>query len=438
MSTYAQVAAGAAHPLTVNSSTLVAELDLVALACDQFRDRAEFQHLREDSSLRLELVPIPGHTSKKILCDVSTGVDRPLVPSSWTGKIFSHFHGLHHPGGKSTLREVRRRFVWFRMSSEILSRARACQDCHASKVARHVRAPLQRRVEPDHRFSALHVDLVGPLPPSEGMRYLLTIVDRYSRWMEAIPLPSMTARDCADALIRHWISRFGVPSDITTDQGRQFCSSLWQELHKSLGIKSLRTTSYHPQANGMVERLHRTLKERLMACAPASDWMSTLPLVLLGLRSSVREDSGTSPAELVFGTVLRLPGQMLPEVSPESAPPTADFVRDLEDKMKRCYPSMPVLYHGSRPSHLPASLQSSTHVYVRVDAVHPPLSRPYEGPYQVLQHGDKTFSVDKSGRPWRVSVDRLKPAFYHADRVSSPSSSTDQHDDLSDLSLIHI
>ena len=87
VSTYAQVAAGSARPLTVNSSTLVAELDLVALARDQFKDRAEFQHLREDSSLRLELVPIPGHTSKKILCDVSTGVDRPLVPSSWTGKI---------------------------------------------------------------------------------------------------------------------------------------------------------------------------------------------------------------------------------------------------------------------------------------------------------------------------------------------------------------
>ena len=106
VSTYAQVAAGSARPLTVNSSTLVAELDLVALARDRFKDRAEFQHLREDSSLRLELVPIPGYTSKKILCAVSTGVDRPLVPSSWTGKIFSHFHGLHHPGGKSTLREV--------------------------------------------------------------------------------------------------------------------------------------------------------------------------------------------------------------------------------------------------------------------------------------------------------------------------------------------
>ena len=169
-----------------------------------------------------------------------------------------------------------------------------------------------------------------------------------------------------------------------------------------------------------------------MACAPAAEWMSTLPLVLLGLRSSVREDSGTSPAELVFGTVLRLPGQMLPEVSPDSPPPTADFVRDLEEKMKRCFPSMPVLYHGSRPSHLPASLQSSTHVYVRVDAVHPPLSRPYEGPYRVLQHGDKTFSVDKSGRPWRVSVDRLKPAFFHSDQVFSPSSSTEHHDDLAD------
>ena len=187
------------------------------------------------------------------------------------------------------------------MSSEVLARARACTACHASKVSRHVRAPLQRRVEPDHRFAAVHVDLVGPLPVSQGKKYIFTMIDRFSRWIEAVPLATMTAADCASALLRVWIARFGVPADITTDQGRQFGSDLWQELHRLLGIKSLRTTAYHPQANGMVELLHRVLKERLMAPSATADWMTHLPLVLLGVRSAVREDSGCSPAELLYG-----------------------------------------------------------------------------------------------------------------------------------------
>ena len=79
------------------------------------------------------------------------------------------------------------------MSSEVLARACACTACHFSKMSRHVRAPLARRREPDRRFSSLHVDLVGSLPVSEGMKNVFTIIDRYSRWVEAIPLPSMTA-----------------------------------------------------------------------------------------------------------------------------------------------------------------------------------------------------------------------------------------------------
>ena len=208
------------------------------------------------------------------------------------------------------------------MSSEILGRARVCSACHSSKVSRHIRAPLQRRDEPDRRFSSIHVDLVGPLPASEGMRYIFTIIDRYSRWLEAVPLPTMTAADCANALLHSWISRFGVPSDVTTDQGCQFGSDLWQELHKLLGIRSLRTTAYHPQANGMVERIHRVLKERIMARYPLADWMVHLPLVLLGVRSAVREDSGTSPTELLYGTPLRLPGQLLPDVPSEFPSPS--------------------------------------------------------------------------------------------------------------------
>ena len=131
------------------------------------------------------------------------------------------------------------------------------------------------------------------------------MVDRYTRWIEAIPLVTMTAEECAKALLRCWVSRFGVPGDITTDQGRQFTSALWAEMNTMLGIKSLRTTAYHPQCNGIVERVHHTLKERLMARSGFSaDWMLHLPMVLLGIRSDVREEGLVSSAELVFGSAL--------------------------------------------------------------------------------------------------------------------------------------
>ena len=146
------------------------------------------------------------------------------------------------------------------MSADCLAFARSCNACQISKIHRHVRTPLVDRPLPDDRFLSLHLDIVGPLPESQGRSYLLTIMDRFSRWLEAIPMTTVTAADCATALLRHWVSRYGVPQDITTDQGPQFTSSLWSELMKLLGIKALRTTSYHPQTNGRLRESTVSLK----------------------------------------------------------------------------------------------------------------------------------------------------------------------------------
>ena len=112
-----------------------------------------------------------------------------------------------------------------------------------------------------------------------------------------------------------------------------------------------------------------------MARSTTSDWMSHLPLVLLGIRSSVREDSGTSPAELLYGSVLRLPDQLLPGIGHDDQSPSSAFVQDLREKMKQSV-QMPVVYHGQQHPHLPASLASASHVFVRIDAVRPLLSGP--------------------------------------------------------------
>ena len=107
-----------------------------------------------------------------------------------------------------------------------------------SKVDKHVKTPLKSFLTPSHRFTNIHVDIVGPLPTSKENKYLFTIIDRYTRWPEAIPMKDQTAENCTRAMMT-WISRFGIPLEITSDRGRQFISSLWKELSSLLSIKSI-------------------------------------------------------------------------------------------------------------------------------------------------------------------------------------------------------
>ena len=149
--------------------------------------------------------------------------------------------------------------MWVNLKRDVMQWCKECTDCQTSKVARLVKTSLEKRHLPADRFHSIHVDLVGPLPESEGMRYLLTAIDRFTRWPEAIPLPDIRTKTVVNALLRQWVARFGVPSDITADRGAQFTSTIWKEIHDVLGIKQMYTTSYHPQANGPVSYTHLTL-----------------------------------------------------------------------------------------------------------------------------------------------------------------------------------
>jgi len=128
----------------------------------------------------------------------------------------------------------------------------------------------QKRLEAlfQHQMPGLwdhvHINIVGPLPPSDGQTYMLTCIDRFPRWPEAIPLSDITAETGARVFMTRQVANFGVPSTVSTDRGRQFESSLFQTLTEMLGFKRIRTTSYHPSSHGMVE-CFRLLKAGLKA-----------------------------------------------------------------------------------------------------------------------------------------------------------------------------
>lgn len=402
-------------------------IDYERLAADQALSDEVQSFKTANTGLVFESVRFQGTL---VICDISTGKPRPLVPANWTRSVFDVVHGLSHSGVRPTQRAITARFVWHGMKRDIRRWCKECHDCQSSKIHHHVRAPIVTREPPDGRFRSLHVDIVGPLPVSEGMEYLFTVIDRFTRWPEVIPMQNARAETCIRAFIRHWVARFGVPQDITSDRGPQFVSNLWKELHRLLGISAHTTTAYHPQANGMIERLHRQLKASLKARTTGPNWMDELPITLLGIRSAWREDPDCSPAELVYGTTLDLPGEFVAPINVRNLQPSSSFLQRLQASMRKALPPPPA-YHGNRPSQVPSNLGATGYVYVRRDAHRAPLQRPYSGPYRIIGTCDKYFTLDIDGCSTTVSVDRLKPAFITKSSPNSAASSTDLHSGVS-------
>ena len=389
-----------ADALSRNCSALtVCGLDLHALAAEQqkFPPPPPVPH----SSLKLEGIEMPDGPT--IICDISTGTPRPWVPPAFRRTVFDMIHGLSHPSRKTTIKLLKKKYIWDSITADVRTWATACIPCQKSKIIRHTETGFGKFAQPNRRFGHIHVDIVGPLPLSEGCRYLFTTIDRSTRWPEAFPMKDASTESCVSALIEAWISKFGLPDTITSDRGSVFTSALWTQLAQRLGISTTTTTAYNPEANGIVERFHRSLKAALMSRCTSEKWKLELPWVLLGLRTTPKDVDDHAPAEKVYGDNLTVPADFFRQSLNLKLP-------ELRDAVQRFIPCRQT-YHAARTSYVPPDLMSSSHVFVRTDAVKPPLTPPYTGPYKVLQRREKTFQLQIRNKLDWFSIDRLKPAY---------------------------
>jgi len=351
-------------------------------------------------------------------------VIRPFIPDKLRKRIFQQFHSPSHPGIRASQRLIGRRVVWPNMKKDVKDWTRTCIPCQQCKVTRHVRSAPGVLPTPTRRFEVIHVDIVGPLTPSRGHRYLLTCIDRFTRWVEAIPMENATAESTFRAFSSGWISRFGAPVTVITDRGVQFESTLMQSALKNWGTDRKRTTAYHPQSNGFVERVHRRLKESIESQPEPHRWMDALPEILLYLHATPATDTNVSPAEYVYGEELRLYGEYVSKERPTEEE-ALDIVRRHAETLEAPKPRK-----QSQPTsvHVPKDLLVTPEVLVRVDAVRTGFDRPYEGPYKVIRRHEKFFVLDKGGKYDTVSIDRLKP-FHREPEVHPPTQPPEQTED---------
>lgn len=387
---------------------IVSPPTLEQLACSQEHD-TELQTLlsNRSTSLKLEQVPIPG-TNITLHCDVSLSRPRPFVTKKLRRQIFNSLHSLSHPGTKSTTKMITDRFIWPSARQDCRTWVQACEACQKSKVHRHISSPLGSFKLPQSRFSHVHIDLIGPMPSSREFKYCLTAVDRFTRWPEVQPLQDITAETVAKAFFEMWISRFGCPETVTTDRGRQFTSHLFKALADLCGVQLRHTTAYHPAANGMVERFHRTLKAAIMAQGEQS-WTDVLPMVLLGMRTAWKEDLQCSVAEMVYGEQLRIPGEFFQSTNSNQLKPP-DFVSQLRHNMSLLRPQQ-ASRHSPAAVFVHKDLKTCKHIFIRKGAPRGSLEPPYTGPYLVLDRTNKTFTVKLDRGPVTVTIDRVKPAY---------------------------
>ncbi len=239
---------------------------------------------------------------------VQTGdVLRLIVPLSCRPLVLHLAHTVPwagHLAQHKTYICISSRFYWPTMYTDVQTYFTTCSTCQkTSTVRQRGRAPLHPLPIISTPFRRIAMDIVGPLEKSSaGHRYILVICDYATRYPEAFALRTITTPEVMHALIQLFY-RVGIPMEILTNQGTNFTSRLMKQLHQQLGITAVRTSPYHPQTDGLVERFNQTLKSMLrkFVADTGRDWDKWLPFVLFAYREVPQASTGFSPFELLYG-----------------------------------------------------------------------------------------------------------------------------------------
>ena len=350
-----------------------------------------------------------------------------------------------HLGTYKTIEKIRQQYYWPGSKEDVKKHIRCCDRCQ--KRARPPRTHRHSLTDwpVSYPFHHIGLNFLGPVPLSNNCQYVLLIGDHFTKWYEAIPLPDQLAETTADALLNHWICRFGCPHSIHTDQGRDFACDLSQQLRGRLEINKTWTTSFHPQSNADIERMNRILLNMLPKCIDQnqSDWSTLLPFVLMAYQSSVHESTGFTPYVFVFGHEMSLPLDLMYKPPGHSEPSSLN--RQVSERQEAIRKTFERVRRNTTAQQLRRSAlyNRKVHgpVYKEDDRVllhypftppdcSPKLSSHWRGPCRIIKClNNVNYKIEEigNGKQLVVHYDRFKR--YHG--VAAPTSIIPERDSVS-------
>ncbi|QRW13095.1 Transposon Tf2-1 polyprotein [Ceratobasidium sp. AG-Ba] len=198
------------------------------------------------------------------------------------------------------------------MAKEIIKFCQSCGNCQMMKTSSQLPQGLLHTLPiPSRPWGSIGMDFMGPFPQSGGLDYLLVVICRLTSMVHLIPTQTtITAQDAAVLLLREVVQLHGLPDTIVSDRDSKFIATMWQELHRLLGVKLLMSTAFHPQTDGSTERANRTVAQILRSLVDSDqlNWSEKVPATELAINSSVSLSTGFAPFELNYGWMPKLIG----------------------------------------------------------------------------------------------------------------------------------
>ena len=347
-----------------------------------------------------------------------------VMPSTLLTSLLKRVHGSMHDGDKKMLLYIRDtlKYWWPKMRQHIRIYCQCCNTCQHIKGGKHSqykRGGMKLYIA-TRPFEQISVDIVGPLPTSHsGNRYIVTMIDKFTRYCMLVPVPDITALTVVKAIDR-WITTFGPPESILSDNGPQFISSIYRDYMKNHNnIKYKYTTTYHPQCNGQIERLHRWIKERLSLLAydgglnfvtGKDDWSDYLSIIQYAYNSTPNKMTSYAPMHMVFGKIPTKISEY--EFDPNQPQTYIDYlirrqtiIKQNATEKQRIYDEMRMKTHNKKRS--TKNYEIGDHVLwninIRFQGNKKKLGPRWVGPYEVID-------IFNEGQNYKLRVLPLPPA----------------------------
>lgn len=296
------------------------------------------------SQYRFAVIHIPG--TSNAFADGLSRIFRLKVGENAIKDILCSVHNEvvgHHGIAKTIQLLQQQKLKWPSRDVDVENYILQCPLCQKLKPKPGVDYVSERHLFGTHPMQALSVDTIGPLPAdNEGNKYVVVIVDNFSKFAALYPVKSTEAKGYVGALIHH-MGTFGVMKTIRSDRGTQFTASICQELENWFKFQHIKIVPYHPEANGIVERKNAEIMKHLRAMVMARDlrdqWSYVLPMIQRILNFSVDRSTGTFPAEIIFGSMI--PNDLYLDVE-------LDLVKDAHEHLQELKVCQTLVIEASR------------------------------------------------------------------------------------------